>query len=150
MTAENSSLNPSGDPPAHRGANGDTFQRNGQRRILIVDDNADAANSLGRLLDLLGHETCVVHDGLSAIAKVHEFRPAIVLLDLGMPGMDGLETAERIRAQPLGPQVALVAVTGWGQDRDRERTRASGFVAHLTKPVNVDELERTIERIVQR
>lgn len=117
-------------------------------RILIVDDNADAATSLGRLLCLMGHETLVVNDGVAAIQEVRHFRPAVVLLDLGMPGMDGLETAELIRKEPQGRDLALVAVTGWGQERDRERTSAAGFVAHLTKPVNMDQLERTLERIL--
>jgi CheY-like chemotaxis protein len=117
-------------------------------RVLIVDDNADAANSLGRLLRLMGNDVCVVHDGPAAIVKVTEFFPAVVLLDLGMPGMDGLETAELIRRQPAGRDVALIAVTGWGQDSDRQRTAAAGFVAHLTKPVNIDQLEMAIAAIV--
>jgi CheY-like chemotaxis protein len=119
------------------------------RRILIVDDNADAANTLGRLLALLGYDICVVHDGISAISKCAEFQPALILLDLGMPGIDGLETAERIRRQHQGRDIAFVAVTGWGQDKDRERTLQAGFVAHLTKPVNVELLERTVERVFQ-
>ena len=90
-------------------------------RILIVDDNKDAAASLGRLLGVLGKETRVVHDGIAALAEMEDFRPQVVLLDLGMPGMDGLETASRLRAHPAGHQVAIVAVTGWGEN-DEART----------------------------
>ena len=118
-------------------------------RVLIVDDNADAGNSLGRLLALLDYETLVVHDGPSAIAQVEQFSPGVVLLDLGMPGMDGLETAQRIRALPASQNVSFIAVTGWGQDRDRQRTEAAGFVAHLTKPVNTDQLEALLRKLLR-
>lgn len=118
-------------------------------RVLIVDDNADAANSLGRLLTILGHDTFVVNDGRSAINQLESFRPAVVLLDLGMPGMDGLETAEHIKAHPAGASVALIAVTGWGQDHDRQRTTAAGFAEHLTKPVNAQQLEAAISDILK-
>jgi CheY-like chemotaxis protein len=113
-----------------------------------VDDNTDAANSLGRLLSLMGHEACVVHNGPAALKKVEDFRPSVVLMDLGMPVMDGLETASLMRRQPWGRGVALIAVTGWGQDRDRERTQAAGFAAHLTKPVNIDQLEAAIHQVL--
>jgi len=119
-------------------------------RILIVDDNADAGNSLGRLLTLLDYQTLVVHDGPSAIREVEQFTPGVVLLDLGMPGMDGLQTAERIRALPTGPSVNLIAVTGWGQERDRQRTEAAGFIAHLTKPVNTDQLEALLKQLLRQ
>jgi CheY-like chemotaxis protein len=121
-----------------------------QPRVLIVDDNADAANSLGRLLSLLGYQTLVVHDGPSAIREVERFSPGVVLLDLGMPGMDGLQTAEQIRALPAGRDVFLIAVTGWGQERDRQRTEAAGFIAHLTKPVNTDQLESLLKRLLRQ
>src|SRR5688572_20729065 len=93
-----------------------------RRRVLVVDDNADAAISLGRLLNLLGNEVCVAHDGPTAIAQVERFQPAAVLLDLGMPIMDGFQTAEQIRARADWRDIALVAITGWGQDHDRQRT----------------------------
>jgi len=117
-------------------------------RILVVDDNVDAATSLGRLLSLLGYDTGVVNDGVSAIAEVTRFVPQVVLLDLGMPGMDGFETAYRIRQCEHGQDISLIAVTGWGQDSDRQRTEAAGFVAHLTKPVNLDQLEQLLSRLV--
>jgi CheY-like chemotaxis protein len=119
-------------------------------RILVVDDNADAANTLGRLLTLLGNEVRVVHGGAAALAEIDRFAPRVVLLDLGMPEMDGFTTAQRIRDLPAGEPIAIVAVTGWGQDRDRSRTEAAGFAAHLVKPVNGDELEATLARIIDQ
>ena len=113
---------------------------------MVVDDNADAATSLSRLLSLLGNEVRVSHDGPTAIAEAEKFQPRVMLLDLGMPGMDGLETAHHIRQLPAGDQVAFIAVTGWGHDRDRQRTKAAGFVAHLIKPVNLGELETVLAK----
>lgn len=120
----------------------------GKPRVLIVDDNADAGTSLGRLLSLLDFDTLVVRDGESAIREVERFRPGAVLLDLGMPGMDGLRTAEQIRQLPLNAAVHLIAVTGWGQERDRQRTESAGFVAHLTKPVNTAQLESLLQQLL--
>jgi CheY-like chemotaxis protein len=116
-------------------------------RVLVVDDNVDAANSLGRLLKLLGNEVCVAHDGATAIAEIDRFQPAVVLLDLGMPIMDGYQTAEQIRARPEFQNAVLVAITGWGQEQDRQRTEVAGFAAHLIKPVNVDQLEKVLARV---
>ena len=109
-------------------------------RILIVDDNLDAADVLTLLLRGLGHEVESVNGGLAALECGPAFHPRIVLLDLGMPGFDGFETARRIREQPWGRSVSLVAVTGWGQLRDRHRTWEAGFDAHLVKPVCVTDL----------
>ena len=108
--------------------------------MLVVDDNRDSADSLGQLLATLGHDVRIAYDGVSAIAEAGRFRPHVVLLDLGMPGLDGLETARRLRAAYPADAMFLVAVTGWGQDRDRQQTRAAGFDAHLVKPVEHVEL----------
>jgi CheY-like chemotaxis protein len=116
-------------------------------RVLIVDDNADAANSLGRLLSLLGKEVAVAHDGPSAVQVAARFMPHLALLDLGMPGMDGIETAKHIQALPQGNRIKLVALTGWGQEGDRQRTEAAGFAAHLVKPVQVDQLENLLDKL---
>jgi CheY-like chemotaxis protein len=105
--------------------------------VLVVDDNRDAAKSLGQLLKIHGVAVQVVHDGPAALDKVEEFRPHIVLLDLGMPGMDGFEVAQKIRANPAMKDVLLVALTGWGQEEDRRRTHAAGFNHHLVKPLDV-------------
>ena len=110
------------------------------RRVLVVDDNRDSADSLTQLLATLGHDVRTVYNGESAIAEAGRFHPNVVLLDLGMPGLDGLETARRLRAAHPDEAMFLVAVTGWGQDRDRHQTRAAGFDAHLVKPVAHVEL----------
>jgi CheY-like chemotaxis protein len=115
--------------------------------VLVVDDNIDAANSLGRLLSLLGQEVAVAHGGESAVMEAARFRPHLVLLDIGMPGMDGIEAAERIRELEGGQRIVIVALTGWGQERDRERTQAAGFADHLVKPVHVDQLEGLLAKI---
>lgn len=109
-------------------------------RIMIVDDNVDAGYVLALLLRGLGHEVESVEGGFAALERGPDFHPRIVLLDLGMPGLDGFETARRIREEPWGRSLSLVAVTGWGQARDRIRTRDAGFDAHLVKPVCVADL----------
>ncbi|MGE0312248.1 MAG: PAS domain S-box protein [Lautropia sp.] len=107
----------------------------GARRILVVDDNHDAAASLAMLLDLSGDHARTAHDGLQALDVAAEFRPQVVLLDIGLPGIDGYEVARRIRREPWGRQLVLIAITGWGKDEDRRRSREAGFDAHLVKPV---------------
>jgi PAS domain S-box-containing protein len=111
------------------------------RRVLVVDDNQDAADALAMLLHALGHETCVAYDGRSAFELANRLRPEFALLDIGMPGMDGHELARRLRDEPWGRTMRLVALTGWGQDEDRERAYRSGFDRHYTKPVDPVELE---------
>jgi PAS domain S-box-containing protein len=106
------------------------------RRVLVVDDNRDGAESLAKLLSLSGHETRIAFDGVEAIAAAEEFRPHVILLDIGMPRMNGFEACRRIREQPWGSDVAMIALTGWGQEEDRRKSRDSGFDGHLVKPVN--------------
>jgi len=119
-------------------------------RILVVDDNTDAATSLGRLLALLGNDVRVVYGGEEALTQVEQFKPRIVLLDLGMPGMDGFQTAQHIRRLSSGDSAMLIAVTGWGQEQDRLRSEESGFVEHLTKPVNIEQLEALLSRLLPK
>ncbi|MGY4515089.1 signal transduction histidine kinase/ActR/RegA family two-component response regulator [Lysobacter sp. HA18] len=114
-------------------------------RVLVVDDNVDAAESMGMVLELLGLEHRVVFDGQSAIDSMAEFHPDVVLLDIGMPGMDGCEVAQRIRAQREFDDVQLVALTGWSQTQDRERTRAAGIDHHLSKPVDIGALQALLD-----
>lgn len=110
-------------------------QPTGRQRILIVDDNHDVADSLAMMLTLLGQEVRLAYDGLTALSIAVDFRPSVILLDLGMPTLDGFETAERIRAAPWGREILLVALTGRGQEDDQRRSRAAGFDIHLVKPL---------------
>jgi PAS domain S-box-containing protein len=121
-----------------------------RQRILVVDDNKDAAMTLGMLLKMLGQEICTAHDGAGALAAIESHRPSLVLLDLGMPGMSGFEVAQRVRAVPQFAHVALVALTGWGQEEDRQRTRAAGFDDHLVKPVDLAALSALLARMDSR
>lgn len=116
-------------------------------RILVVDDNRDCADSLGLLLQLLGNEVRVVHDGPAAIEAAHEFSPRVVLLDIGLPSMDGYEAARKIREQPPGQNAILIAVTGWGQEMDRQRSKDAGFDHHLVKPVDPDVLANLLSSL---
>ena len=106
------------------------------RRILVVDDNRDGAESLARVLELSGQHTRVAADGLSALREAEAFRPDVVLLDIGLPKLNGFEVARRIRQQPWGQSVILIAVTGWGQEEHRRESSDAGFDAHLVKPVD--------------
>jgi signal transduction histidine kinase len=114
------------------------------RRILVVDDNADAAEALALLLRLSGHQVETAFDGVEALRVAPAFSPEVVLLDLGMPRLDGYDTARSIRAEPWGKDVRLVALTGWGQPKDRDRTLEAGFNAHLVKPIGAEELMQVI------
>jgi two-component system CheB/CheR fusion protein len=107
------------------------------RRVLIVDDNVDSAESLARLLQSLGHRTATEYDGESALERAQTFEPHVVLLDLGMPGVDGFEVCRRLRASATASRARIVAMTGWGREQDRARTLAAGFDAHLVKPVDL-------------
>ena len=110
------------------------------RRVLVVDDNLDGAESLAMLLELEGHEAHVAHDGLSAIASAERLAPDAVLLDIGLPGMNGYEICRRLRETPWGKRLTIVALTGWGQEEDRRRSKAAGFDTHLVKPVDSELL----------
>jgi len=118
-------------------------------RVLVVDDNVDAADALEMLLQMTGYETQTANDGLQAVEAARTFHPDVVLLDIGLPKLNGHEVARHIRAQPWGQNMVLVALTGWGQDADRQRTLAAGFNAHLVKPVNLQVLEQMLEDIGQ-
>ncbi len=109
-------------------------------RILVVDDNRDAASSLGQLLTMLGNDVLTVYDGESALEAMNSFKPAIVLLDLGMPEMSGYEVAKRARKLLHCQDIVIIALTGWGQEEDRQRTRKAGFNHHLVKPIDLDAL----------
>ncbi len=115
-----------------------------KRRILIVDDNRDGAASLGMMLSLLGHEVRTAHDGLEAIELAEAFRPEVMLLDIGLPRLNGYDTCQRIREQPWGQSIFMIALTGWGQEDDRRRSQAAGFDYHMLKPVDFAALENLL------
>jgi CheY-like chemotaxis protein len=118
--------------------------RGPRRRILLVDDNVDVTESLAMILGIMGHEVRTAHDGAAGVAAAAAFRPEMILMDLGMPLMDGYEAARRIRAETWGDKAFLVALTGWGADNDRRRTQDAGFDRHLVKPVDPDVLTSMI------
>src|SRR5262249_35586383 len=113
-----------------------------RRGILVVDDNVDAAESLALLLRLEGHDARSAHSGPAALAAAQAEPPEMVILDLGMPGMDGFEVARRLRALPGGKDVLLVALTGWAQEEDRRRCYEAGFDGHMPKPVELTALRQ--------
>jgi PAS domain S-box-containing protein len=136
VAAASPSAQPSGPPAERNGA-----RRPGHpARILLVDDSVDSARTLGWLLKLAGHEVQLAHSGPAGLEAAERFRPEVAVLDLGLPGFDGFELARRLRRRPGGDGLILIALTGWGQERDRLRTREAGFDHHLVKPVDSDAL----------
>jgi PAS domain S-box-containing protein len=119
-------------------------------RVLVVDDNVDAAESLAALLELDGHDTRVAHDGDAALEQAREFRPEIVFLDIGMPGKDGYQVARELRGDPSHRDTMLVALTGWGAQDDRARTKSAGFDHHLTKPAELPAVEALLAKMAGR
>ncbi len=117
------------------------------RQILVVDDNVDAAQSLALLLQLEGNDVHTAHDGLAALQAAEAYHPEVVILDIGLPGLNGYQVAERLRQQPVGKNLLLVAVTGYGADEDRRRSREAGFDFHLVKPVKPEELQAVLGRL---
>jgi PAS domain S-box-containing protein len=130
--------------PAHMVNDGRSSPRR-ERRVLVVDDNRDGAESLAMMLKLLGSEIATAHDGLDAVEQAERFRPEVILMDIGMPRMNGLEATQRIREQSWGRPITIIALTGWGQDADRERAREAGCDGHLVKPVSLPDLEKILE-----
>jgi CheY-like chemotaxis protein len=120
------------------------------RRILIVDDNEDSAMTLSVLFEISGDETQTADDGLKAIAAAETFKPDVALLDIGLPGLSGYEVAQSIRAQPWGKTMVLVALTGWGQDEDRQKSKAAGFNAHMVKPVDHEALLALLDELLKK
>jgi CheY-like chemotaxis protein len=118
-------------------------------RILIVDDNRDGADSLVMLLRIMGTDTRTAYDGQEAVQVAREFRPDVVLLDIGLPKLNGYEACRRIREQSWGKNVVLIALTGWGQEEDRRRSREAGFDDHIVKPVDPEELMKLLAELEQ-
>lgn len=119
-------------------------------RVLVVDDNVDQADSAAMLLRLSGHEIRVDYSGPAALAAAVEYQPDVVLLDIGLPGMDGYEIAQRLRQEPSLKNVVLVGMTGYGQESDRQRSQEAGFDHHLVKPVDPQKLQGILETLTHR
>jgi CheY-like chemotaxis protein len=137
-------------PPAHPVEPGPAkhdITRGPRRRILVVDDNKDTADSLGMLLRIMCNDVQIAYDGLQAVGQAASFRPQLVLMDIGLPKLNGYEAARRIREQPGGADVKLIALTGWGQDEDRRRSVEAGFDEHMTKPIEAAVLEELLASI---
>ena len=118
------------------------------RRILVVDDNRDSAESIATLLQLSGHRTYMAHDGLAAVEAAERYRPDVIVLDVGLPKISGIDACRRIRAHSWGQGMVIVALTGWGQEHDRRNTRDAGFDAHLVKPVDYEDLLRLLSALL--
>lgn len=116
-------------------------------KVLIVDDNEDAANSMSTILRIMGHDVRIAHDGRQAVQETASYRPDVVLLDISMPKMSGLEVARHIREQPWGKELKLVALTGWGQEEDKRRAKEAGFDHYMVKPVEPDVLENVLKKL---
>lgn len=114
-------------------------------RVLVVDDNKDSAQTLGMMLKIMGNDVRTAHDGLEAIEQAADYRPHVILLDLGMPKLNGYDVCRRIREQDWGSDMMIIALTGWGQAEDRQRTKEAGFDHHLVKPVDVAKLNELLE-----
>jgi two-component system CheB/CheR fusion protein len=139
--------------PATAGRSPDRNGTNGAARrltMLLVDDNVDGAESLATLLRLVGHEVRVAHDGPAGIEAAAGWRPDVVVLDIGLPGMSGYEVARHLRTRPETQDAVLVAATGYGRDEDRKRSREAGFDHHLVKPVDLATLRPLLDSISSR
>jgi CheY-like chemotaxis protein len=141
-------LHQAAEPPAPAPHRGFAVDGNAQPlRVLVVDDNRDAAETLGALLDVMGNTTAIANEGAQALRLMHSFQPQAVFLDIGMPGMSGYEVAQAIRRDRGFDGVLLVALTGWGGELDRARSADAGFDEHLTKPATIDAIERVLSRV---
>jgi CheY-like chemotaxis protein len=114
------------------------------KTVLVVDDNRDAADSLAMLLEIGGHQVTTVYSAADALTRAAEIKPAVIVMDVGLPEIDGCEVARRMRGMPDLVGVRLIALTGYGTDEDRRRTRDAGFDHHLVKPVDLDDLDKTV------
>ncbi len=138
MNSESFVIGAPSPPPGHRGC-----------RVLVVDDNIDSAQSMGMLLELEGFTVDLAYDGDQALSRAAAFKPDAVLLDIGLPGLNGYQVAQQLRERSTregGMPILLVAVSGYGRDKDRQSSRLAGFNVHLTKPADPDEVLRVLER----
>lgn len=117
------------------------------RKVLVVDDNVDGAEMLSMLIGILGHDTRTANNGLTAIEIAKTYQPEVILLDLGLPEIDGIEVCRRLRADPQFSKTTIIALTGWGGDEDRRKTSEAGFDRHLVKPVESGALEEVLRSL---
>jgi CheY-like chemotaxis protein len=125
-------------------------EQNKYEQVLVVDDNRDGAASLAMFLSILGNDTRTAHDGLDAVELAEAFRPDAIVLDIGLPRLNGYDACRRIRSQPWGKDMMIVAATGWGQDEDRLRTAEAGFDHHLVKPIEPTVLQELLAELKKR
>jgi CheY-like chemotaxis protein len=131
--------------PIVYGPESESAQTGAAKRILVVDDNPDCADSLALLLQVLGHEVKIARDGFEAVAVAERYRPEIVLLDLGLPKLNGFGACRRLREYPWGQEIVIFALTGWARESDRRETQEAGFDGHLVKPVEKADLLHALE-----
>lgn len=136
-----------GGEPREKSSEQEPYPSDSRRRILVVDDNHDSATSMAMMLNLLGNDVRTAHDGVAAVETAEQFRPQVILMDIGMPRLNGYDATQRIRAQPWGRSIAIIALTGWGQEGDRERSREAGCDGHLVKPANLPDLQKLLEEL---
>lgn len=139
-----------GEPPATDSAGETETSRHVRRRILVVDDNADSRDSLALALTVAGHIVREAEDGPKALVEAAEFRPEVAVLDIGLPGMDGYELARRLRSQSAPRGIMLIALTGWGQEEDRQRGREAGFDTYMVKPASPDAILAALRHLGSR
>lgn len=135
--------------PAPAPANRRLLAGTREGKVLVIDDSADAAESLALALDILGYDVRTAYDGAAGMAAAQAFMPRVILLDIGLPHMNGYDVARLLRSQPCGQHAILVAVTGWGQEKDRQMASDAGFDLHLTKPVDFYELDALLQKMLQ-
>jgi CheY-like chemotaxis protein len=116
----------------------------------VVDDNRDSAASMAMMLRFLGEEVITAHDGIEAVEAAERYRPEFILMDMGMPRLNGLDATRRIRDQQWGKALTIIALTGWGQDGDRAQSRDAGCDGHLVKPVNLPDLEKLLAELTEK
>jgi CheY-like chemotaxis protein len=120
------------------------------RRVLIVDDNRDSADSLAMLFEITGNKAFLAYDGVEALEAIEKHRPEVVLLDIGLPKLDGHEVCRRIREKAWGRDIVIIALTGWGQEDDRRKSEQAGFNGHLVKPVDYDRLLSLLAELTKK
>jgi CheY-like chemotaxis protein len=134
-------------PERHQDDGDEAAEPGGGHRVLVVDDNVDSADSLAMMVQLMGNQVRTAHDGLAGLEAAAAFRPDLILLDIGMPKLNGYDTCRRIRAQPWGKNAVIVALTGWGQDEDKRRSQEAGFNLHMVKPVEPAAVEKLLAQL---